>query len=208
MMKLFGSFGSPFTRRVGITLLLNRFEYEHIVLRGSEPHELSELKKYNPLGRVPALETSDGRAVVDSAAILDYLDQLAGPDEALTPSGGDARTDVMNIIGIASGAVEKSINCYYEEGVNAKRPPEMVYRPWVDRMYEQTKEGMEALDAMMKGPWMVGETLTQADISVVCFWDFIVKNRPDSAPAMNCTKLTALSKQANAMPEFAQTIPA
>lgn len=208
MMKLFGGYGSPFTRRVGTTLLFYGFEYEHIVLRGSVPRELSELEKHNPLGRVPALETSDGRAIVDSAAILDYLDRLAGPDEALTPSGGDARTDVMNIIGIASGAVEKSISCYYEEGVNAKRPPEMVYRPWVDRMYEQTKEGVEALEAMMKGPWMTGETLTQADISVVCFWDFIVKNRPDSAPTMNCPELTALSKRANAMPEFAKTIPA
>ena len=207
MMKLFGGFGSPFTRRVGISLLLYKFEHEHVTLRGSVPHELAELKKYNPLGRVPALETSDGRAIVDSAAILDYLDQLAGPDKALTPSSGDVRTDVMNIIGIASGAVEKSISCYYEEGVNAKRPPEMVYRPWVDRMYEQTKEGMEALDAMIKGPWMTGEALTQADITVVCFWDFIVKNRPDSALVMNCPKMTAHSKRANAMPEFAQTIP-
>ena len=74
-------------------------------------------------------------------------------------------------------------------------------------MYEQSKDGAQALDGMMKGPWMIGETLTQADISVVCFWDFIAKNRPDSAPALNCPNLEALSAKANAMPEFAETIP-
>lgn len=206
-MKLFGGFGSPFTRRVGTTLRLYNLDHEHIPLRGSVPEELAQLQKFNPLGRVPALETDDGRAIVDSAAILDYLDQLVGPEKSLTPPSGDARTEVMNIIGIASGAVEKSISCYYEEGVNAKRPPEMVYRPWVDRMYEQTKEGAEALDGMVRGPWMTGGALTQADVSMVCFWDFIVKNRPDTAPALDCPNLAALSERANAMPEFAETIP-
>ena len=206
-MKLYGGFGSPFTRRVGVTLRLYNLDHEHVVLRGSVPEELAKLQKFNPLGRVPALETDDGRAIVDSSAILDYLDQLVGQEKSLTPPSGDARTEVMNIIGIAAGAVEKSISCYYEEGVNAKRPLEMVYRPWVDRMYEQCKDGAQALNGMLKGPWMIGETLTQADISVVGFWDFIVKNRPDSAPALNCPNLEALSAKANAMPEFAETIP-
>ncbi|MDP7393279.1 MAG: glutathione S-transferase family protein, partial [Alphaproteobacteria bacterium] len=116
-MKLFGGFGSPFTRRVGTTLRLYGLEHEHIPLRGSVPEELQQLQKFNPLGRVPALETDDGRAIVDSAAILDYLDQLVGPKKSLTPPSGDARTEVMNIIGISAGAVEKSISCYYEEGV-------------------------------------------------------------------------------------------
>ena len=172
-MILYGGFGSPFTRRVGTTLRLYKLPHEHIVLRGSVPEELVRLQKFNPLGRVPALETDDGRALVDSATILDYLDQLVGPEKSLTPPSGDQRTEVMNLIGIAAGAVEKSINSYYEEGINAKRPPEMVYRPWVDRMYEQSKDGAQALDGMMKGPWMTGEKLTQADVSVVCFWDFI-----------------------------------
>ena len=206
-MKLYGGYGSPFTRRVGTTLRLYKLDYEHIPLRGSVPEELAQLQKFNPLGRVPALETNDGQAVADSAAILDFLDQAVGPEKSLTPPSGNARTEVMNIIGIAAGAVEKSISCYYEEGINAKRPPEMVYRPWVDRMYEQTKDGVEALDKMMKGPWITGATLTQADVSVVCFWDFIAKNRPESASALDCSNLAGLSERANAMPEFAATIP-
>ena len=84
----------------------------------------------------------------------------------------------------------------------------MVYRPWVDRMYDQSKDGVEALNSMVKGPWMLGGQVTQADVSVVSFWDFIVKNRPDSAAPLNCPNLAALAKKANAMSEFAETIPA
>lgn len=181
-MKLYGSFGSPFTRRVGTTLLLYNLKHEHLVLRANVPEELEQLKKINPLARIPALETDDGMALVDSVAILDYLDRLVGPDRALTPSTGAVRTQMLSLIGIGAGAAEKSVSCYYEEGVNAKRPPDKIYRPWVDTMYEQTKDGLEVVESMVKGPWIMGNKITQADVSLVCFFDFIVKHRPETAP--------------------------
>jgi glutathione S-transferase len=207
-MKLYGGFGSPFTRRVGTTLLLYNFKHEHIALRANVPEELEKLKKVNPLARVPALETDDGMALVDSVTILDYLDRLVGPDSALTPSTGAARTQMLSLIGIAAGAVEKSVSCYYEEGVNAKRPADKVYRPWVDKMYEQTKDGLESIDSMVKGEWIMGDRITQADVSLVCFWDFIVKHRPETAPQLNCPNLEKISTKANLMIEFSSTIPA
>ena len=104
-------------------------------------------------------------------------------------------------------AAEKAVACYYEEGVNAKRPLDKVYRPWVDRMYEQTKDGLDALETMVEGPWVMGDTITQADVSIVCFWDFIIKNRPETAPGIKCPKLEEISLKANALKEFAATIP-
>ena len=207
-MKLYGGFGSPFTRRVGTTLLLYNLKHEHLVLRANVPEELEQLKKFNPLARVPALETDDGMALVDSVTILDYLDRLVGPDSALTPSTGAARTQMLSLIGIAAGAVEKSVSCYYEEGVNAKRPADKIYRPWVDKMYEQTKDGLEAIESMVKGPWIMGNKITQADVSLVCFLDFIVKYRPETSPQLNCPNLEKISKKANLMVEFSSTIPA
>jgi|TARA_B110000263_G_C15252301_1_gene484729 glutathione S-transferase len=207
-MKLYGGFGSPFTRRVGTTLLLYNLKHEHLVLRANVPEELEQLKKFNPLARVPALETDDGMALVDSVTILDYLDRLVGPDGALTPSTGAVRTQMLSLIGIAAGAVEKSVSCYYEEGVNAKRPADKIYRPWVDKMYEQTKDGLEAIESMVKGPWIMGNKITQADVSLVCFLDFIVKHRPETSPQLNCPNLEKISKKANLMVEFSSTIPA
>ena len=207
-MKLYGGFGSPFTRRVGTTLLLYKLEHEHLVLRANVPEELEQLKKFNPLARVPALETDDGMALVDSVTIIDYLDRLVGPDRALTPSTGAARTKMLSLIGIAAGAAEKSVSCYYEEGINAKRPADKVYRPWVDKMYEQTKDGLEAIESVVKGPWLMGDEITQADVSLVCFWDFIVKHRPEIAPRLNCPNLEKISQKANLMIEFSSTNPA
>ena len=207
-MKLYGGFGSPFTRRVGTTLLLYNLKHEHLVLRANVPEELEQLKKFNPLARVPALETDDGMALVDSVTILDYLDRLVGPDGALTPSTGAVRTQMLSLIGIAAGAVEKSVSCYYEEGVNAKRPADKIYRPWVDKMYEQTKDGLEAIESMVKGPWIMGNKITQADVSLVCFLDFIVKHIPETSHQINCPNLEKISKKANLMVEFSSTIPA
>ena len=207
-MKLYGSFGSPFTRRVGTTLLLYNLKHEHLVLRANVPEELEQLKKINPLARIPALETDDGMTLVDSVAILDYLDRLVGPDRALTPSTGAVRTQMLSLIGIGAGAVEKSVSCYYEEGVNAKRPADKIYRPWVDKMYEQTKDGLEVVESMVKGPWIMGNKITQADVSLVCFFDFIVKHRPETAPQLNCPNLENISKKANFMAEFSSTMPA
>ena len=48
----------------------------------------AELAKFNPIARVPALQLADGEMLIDSAAILDYLDGLAGPERALTPAAG------------------------------------------------------------------------------------------------------------------------
>ena len=206
-MKLYGSFGSPFTRRVGTTLLLYELKHEHVVLRGNIPEELEQLKKFNPLARVPALETDEGIALVDSVTILDYLDQQVGADIRLIPQKGIERTKILNLMGIAAGAAEKSVSCYYEEGINAKRPADKVYRPWVDKMYEQTKDGIEAIEKLVIGPWIMGDDLTQADVSVVCFWDFIKKHRPKNAPEINCPQIEKISEMANLKPEFSATSP-
>ena len=206
-MKLYGGFGSPFTRRVGTTLLLYKLKHEHVVLRGNVPEELEQLKKFNPLARIPALETEEGISLVDSVTILDYLDQQVETDILLTPQKGIERTKILNLMGIAAGAAEKSVSCYYEEGINAKRPTDKVYRPWVDKMYEQTKDGIEAIEKLVIGPWIMGDDLTQADVSVVCFWDFIKKHRPKSAPEINCPQIEKISEMANLKPEFSATSP-
>jgi glutathione S-transferase len=203
-MILIGGFGSPFTRRVGVTLRLYGIDYEHRPLRGTDPAQRIELKAINPLARVPALVTEDAGALVDSATILDYLDQHVGPEKALTPPRGLERARVMALIGLAIGAVDKSIAEYYERG---KRPEEKYHRPWMDQLLEQSKDGFAALESEVTEPWLMGDAITQADVSTVTFWDFAVKNRPADAPPLNCPKLTILSARANAMPEFAETRP-
>ena len=74
-MILYGSYISPFVRRVATTLKLYNIGFTNIELKTSNATQLSELKSKNPLGRVPAFETDTGELLIDSVAILDYLDR-------------------------------------------------------------------------------------------------------------------------------------
>ena len=203
-MILYGGLGSPFVRRTAITLKLYGIAHEHRKLRISEPEERAELKAINPLVRVPALVTEDAGTLIDSATILDYLDRLVGPEKALVPEGGLERTRVMALMGLAIGAIDKSIAEYYERG---KHPEEKWHQPWMDQLLEQSKDGFEALEAQYQGPWLAGEKMTQADVSTVAFLDFARHNRPQSAPALHCPNLVAMADRANQLPPFAETWP-
>ena len=203
-MILIGGYGSPFVRRIAITLRFYDIAYEHRALRGSDPDERIQLKAINPLVRVPALVTDDVGILVDSATILDYLDRRVGPQSALIAADGPERTRVMALIGLAIGAVDKSLAAYYERG---KRPQEKWHLPWLNQLLEQSKDGFEALEHETAEPWLTGTAMTQADITTVAFWEFALHNRPADAPALDCPKLAALSQRANALPDFAAIRP-
>src|ERR1700754_4308273 len=93
-MTLYGRHASPFVRRVAVTLRLYGMEYRHMPLMPFGADK-AELAKFNPIARVPALQLADGEMLIDSTAILDHLDGLAGPERALTPAEGYARRRVL-----------------------------------------------------------------------------------------------------------------
>jgi glutathione S-transferase len=75
-MKLIGTYFSPFTRRVAAALIALGIPYEHDDLNGyTDPARARQL---NPVGKVPVLVLDSGEHLIDSAVILDYLDELVG----------------------------------------------------------------------------------------------------------------------------------
>ena len=66
------------------------------------------MRQTNPLGRIPSLVLDDGAVLVDSAAILDWLDETVGFDRALIPPTGLARRTALQQIALATGAVDKA----------------------------------------------------------------------------------------------------
>ena len=53
--------------------------------------------------RVPTLVLDDGEVLVESAAILDYLDERAGPAKALIPASGTPRREALKVCALALG---------------------------------------------------------------------------------------------------------
>src|ERR1051325_8557462 len=99
-MILVGQYDSPFVRRVAVSLRVLGFAYEHDTR--SVFGDFDSMRTTNPLGRVPSLVLDDGRVLIDSAAILDWLDETAGPDRALLPRSGPLRQRALRLIALAT----------------------------------------------------------------------------------------------------------
>ncbi len=202
-MRLYGRYASPFVRRVAVTLHLYDLPYEHSALMPFGADKTA-LAKVNPIARVPALEIGGGEVLVDSAAILDHLDELAGPARALTPSTGPDRRRVLTLLAVALGANEKLVAGLYERHF---RPREAWHGPWLAACDKQVRDGFAWLDAEFAGPWFTGDGMTQADVSVAVFWLFGRAKRPTFFAGLGCRRLEALADRLQETPAFAATAP-
>jgi len=101
-MKLYTYWRSTSSYRLRIALALKKLEPEqafvHLVRNGSEQNAPS-YRAINPQGRVPALELDDGAVLIQSPAILEYLEE-AYPTPALLPGDPVARAKVRSVASI------------------------------------------------------------------------------------------------------------
>lgn len=166
-MKLVGMFDSPYVRRVAISMRLLDLPFEHANWSiGADQARIAEL---NPLGQVPVLLLDDGEPLVDSAVILDHLDQVAGPARALVPASGDVRRRVLGLTALAAGVADKARLQMYER---VFRPANLRYEPLRLRLRAQmiaTCQRLEDACAAREGAdWLVGDRITQADVTLGC----------------------------------------
>lgn len=199
-MILVGRYLSPFVRRTAVTLKLYGIPFEHRPL--STMTDMDAIKKLNPVGRVPVLLLDGGETLVDSVAILDFLDELAGPARALTPPAGPERRRIQNIVAIAVGTMEKAVGYSYE---TRRRPPERQHQPWIDNLTSQVSGGLAALDAIEGQPWLAGSAMTQADVSAAVLVEFLKGMVPKLLPDGARPRLEALAARLRDTPAFAET---
>ncbi len=202
-LVLYGRYASPYVRRVAVTLRLYGIGYRHVPLMPFGPDK-AELARLNPIARVPALQLADAEILIDSTAILDYLDGLAGPGRSLTPVAGPPRRRVLTLLAVALGAGEKLVSALYERHF---RPRETWHAPWLETCDKQVRDGFVWLDEACAGPWFTGADMTQADITVAVFWLFGRAKRPRFFATLGCDKLDKLAERLQATSEFQATMP-
>jgi glutathione S-transferase len=169
-MRLVGQLDSPFVRRVAVSMTLLGLPFERD--RSSVFGNFADVSRINPLGRVPALILDDATILVDSSAILDWLDSEVGPERALMPPPGSARIACWRLVALALGANEKLVALVYEHLMRAADQRSMT---WMDRCRGQIKGALTALDEAAKSarPWLLGSRLSQADITVATMLGFL-----------------------------------
>ena len=159
-MKLRFSATSPYVRKVMATAhetgLESRIERVPAAVWAPD----TDIAKHNPLGKVPALITSEGEVLYDSPVICEYLDSLhKGPK--LFPAAGTARWKTLKLQALADGILDAAILRRLE----GQRPPAQRSQAWLARQTAAVKRGMDALEAEA-ARW--GDALTIGQIAAGC----------------------------------------
>src|SRR5262249_29121047 len=193
-MILVGQYDSPYVRRVAVSLRLLGFDYEHDTR--SVFGDFDSMRRTNPLGRIPSLVIDDGEVLIDSAAILDWLDETVGPERALLARSGPRRRQALRLIALATGVIDKAISSIYERAV---RPQPRRWPEWVTRCRSQAAG---ALAALADESWPADARLGPPEVTTACMLRYVQMGDPELLPQGRYPTLEGLSARCEARPEF------
>ena len=201
-MFLIGQYDSPFVRRVAIAMRLYGIAFDH--KPWSTFGDAVAIAPYNPLRRVPTLVLDSGEALIESAMILDYLDDTVGTERALLPSKGAERRTQLRICALAMGLGDKGVSLLYERVLRKER-----LELWVARCEKQISGVLEMLEkerAAVKTPYFLGERIGHADIMVACVLRFISEAHPALFSAARYPALAAHAARCEMLPPFQEIV--
>ena len=197
-MFLIGQFDSPFVRRVAIALRLYGIAFDH--KPWSTFGDADKIAPYNPLRRVPTLVLDGDEPLIDSAAILDYLDERVGAEKAMIASRGVERRHHLRLIALATGLGEKSVSLVYEGSLRKEQ-----LKLWVDRCEAQITGALDVLEkerTAIKTPYLFGERIGHSDIAVACVLRFTHEAHPELYNRSLYPALAAHATTCEALPAF------
>lgn len=197
-MILIGQYDSPFVRRVGIALTLYGLPFEH--RPWSTFADGDKIVPYNPLRRVPVLVLDDGGSLIESANILDYLDELVGPEKALIAERGPARRQALKVCALGTGLADKAVSLFYERALHAQTS-----ETWVGRCQTQIGAALTALEAdraQRTQAYWFGDAIGHADIAVACALRFVRDAHPGVFEAARWPALTKHADRCEALAPF------
>jgi glutathione S-transferase len=201
-MKLVGPWFSGYTRRVGVTLNLLNMPFEHLPYHAYREPE--RVKAFSPMARVPALQLDDGQVLIESGAIVDYLDSLAPASQRLMPAAGPQRVRAMQLVGYATACYDKLAR-YCDEFMLRPEPLRLAHL--LAGYQEQMLIGFGVLNTASAQPWFLGPHLSQADIMAVIAFQSAAVVMPRAVHRETFPQLDALAQRAMQLEAFSSTLP-
>lgn len=201
-MILIGQYDSPFVRRVAIAMRLYGLRFEH--WPWSTFGDRDRLAQYNPLSRVPTLLLADGDVLIESAAILDYLDEIAEAGKPLIAGHGIERLQALKICALATGLADKAVSLLYEGLLRNEQSP-----VWVERCETQIVRVLDGLeqDLSARGsPYWFGADIGHADIAVACALRFVGEAHGRLFDAAKYPALAELAGRCEALAPFQEIV--
>lgn len=166
-MKLYGYWRSSCSWRVRIALELKAIDYEycsvHLVRDGGEQH-FNSFKEHNPMAQVPMLELTDGTRLLQSIAIIEYLEESHPDPHPLLPKDHLKRAKARGYTEIINSGIQPLQNLSVLQAISQMGQDKMEWGQQV------IAKGLIALDHLVrdsKDTYLVGNTPTIADICLI-----------------------------------------
>jgi glutathione S-transferase len=161
-----------YVRRMGVSLHALAISFELLPL--SPFSQAAQLRQLSPIGRMPVLILANGEVLIESAAILDYLDEVVGPSHALLPVAGEPRRRCLRILASATAACDKAIAISYER----RRPSERILVDWIVRCRTQLDAALAELESLKRLSWPIHDGLMQTNITTACMLGYVRNVEP------------------------------
>jgi len=204
-VKLYSYFRSSAAYRVLIALNFKEIAYDIVpihLLKDGGHHKSAEYRAINPQMRVPALELPGGEVLVQSLAIIDYLEETF-PEPPLLPTDARSRAHVRAIADIVACDIHPLNNTsplnYLRDLLKQERDAVRVwYHHWI-------LEGFAAIETMIKpDPYAFGSAVTLAD---VCLVPQIANAKRFKVPLDAFPKILSAEEACQQLPAFQKARP-
>jgi maleylacetoacetate isomerase len=204
-LHLYSYFRSSAAYRLRIALDLKGLAYSitsiHLTKDGGQQHS-PDYRAINPQMRVPALALSADETLLQSLAIIEYLDEVA-PDPRLLPTDALQRAHVRAVAQIIACDIHPLNNTsalnYLRRTLHADdHAVNAWYAHWV-------RVGFDAVEALLKpGPYAFGDRVSLAD---VCIVPQVYNARRFKVPLESYPKIVAVDAACNELPAFDKARP-
>lgn len=143
-MELYSTPASPFARKVRV--LIQETDQDQAVkitnVSVTPIRPNADLVEHNPAGKVPTLVTDEGRAILDSRVICEYLDSRH-TGEKLFPPDGAARWQALTTQALGDAIMDAGVLLRYEQ---ASRPNRLFWQAWQQAQIDKALRIVAALD--------------------------------------------------------------
>jgi maleylacetoacetate isomerase len=204
-VKLYSYFRSSAAFRVRIALNLKGIAFDtipiHLIKDGGH-NRRPEFRAVNPQMRVPVLVTDKGETLIQSLAIIEYLDETH-PQPPLLPRDPIVRAKVRGLAELIACDIHPLNNTsslrYLKRELHQEQTAiDAWYHHWVI-------EGFEALEAFIgDGPYLCGKEITIAD---VCLVPQVFNARRLKVPLDKFPKIVAAEAACLKLPAFDKARP-
>jgi maleylpyruvate isomerase len=207
-VKLHNFFRSGTSHRLRIALALKGLspEYVAVDLR-TEQHLQPAFQAVNPQRLVPALTLDDGQVLIQSPAIIEWLEERY-PEPPLLPAGAEARARVRALAAIVGCDIHPINNRRILEALRQRfGGDEKAINAWCGTWIA---DGFDAIEALLaadasRGRYCHGDTPTLADVYLV---PQVESARRFGVDLTRWPLILAVDTACAALPAFAQAAPA